>query len=178
MMRLMRSCVLLAAAVLTSTCGYALSGRGNSLPEYIRVIGIPQFVNQSNTLDLDRVLTDAVRVEFQGRGRYRIVPETAAVDAVLTATIRSLTLVPSAFNENRQATRYLVTIVASVEFRETKDNKVFWSNPNLRVSDEYEVTSAVAPTDPSKLFTQDTNALDRMARMFARSLVAAILEAF
>ena len=175
---MVKALVPFVAAVLVSGCGYALAGRGNSLPDYIRTIGIPQFVNQSTTLELDRVLTDAVRIEFQSRGRYRVVPESAGVDAVLTATIRSLTLVPSAFNENRQATRYLVTIVANVEFRETKENKVFWSNPNLRVTDEYEVTSVVVANDPAALFRQDASALDRLARTFARTVVASILEAF
>ena len=169
---------LVVAAAALSSCGYALAGRGNSLPDYIRTIGIPVFTNQTATAELDRVLTEAVRVEFQSRGRYRVVPESTGVDAVLTGTIKSLTLVPSAFNENRQASRYLVQIFASVELRETRDNKVFWTNPNFRVADEYEVTSVIATNDPASFFRQDVNALERLARTFARSVVASILEAF
>jgi hypothetical protein len=44
-----------------------------------------------------------------------------------------------------------------------------WSNPNLRVSDEYEVTGNAAINDPSALFSQDQNALNRMAGSHGRS---------
>jgi hypothetical protein len=69
-------------------------------------------------------------------------------------------------------------VLASAEFKLTKDGKVFWSSPALRVTDEYDVASGVSVTDPAVIFTQDRNALDRMAKAFARSLVTSILEAF
>jgi hypothetical protein len=48
-------------ALSASGCGYALAGRGNTLPSHIRRIGVPMFENHSNTPDLDRILTEAPR---------------------------------------------------------------------------------------------------------------------
>lgn len=169
---------VVVSAAMVSSCGYALAGRGNTLPDHIRRIGVPTFDNQSNTPDLDRVLSEAVRQEFQSKGRFIIVEEATGVDALLTGTVRPVLLTVSALTDARQASRYLITIQASVEFKDLKDNKVFWANPGLRVSDEYEVTGNLNINDPTALFSQDANALERIARAFARNLVASILEAF
>src|SRR6266550_1215871 len=96
--------VLLAGAlglgpVALSACGYSLAGRGQFLPEYIRVVGIPQCVNQGSTIfDIDRVLTERVQREFSSHGHYKIQPDTTGVDAILTCAIKASTLTPTAFN--------------------------------------------------------------------------------
>ena len=38
-------------------------------------------------------------------------------------------LAPAAFNEQQQASRYVLTLVARVELRDVKANKVLWANP-------------------------------------------------
>jgi len=167
------------AGALLPACGYALAGRGNTLPASIKVIGIPLFVNQSQTPDMDQVLTKAVREEFQSHGKYTINPDTTGADAVLTATITAVTYVVSNFNANHQATRYVVTVTANVEFHDVHDNnKVLWSNPALLFRDEYDVTSNAVGADASSFFRNDANALDRLSKSFARSVVTSILEAF
>ena len=174
-----KASVLLALAVVLTGCGYALAGRGNTLPEYIRRIGVPGFQNLSTTPELDRLFTDAIKIELQSRGKYTVVADTAGVDAVLSGSILSVTPVATAFtSDNLQALKYTVNVVASAEFKETRDNKVFWSSPSLQVSDEYELASGVAVNDLASLFTQDRNVLERLARTFARTLVTNILEAF
>jgi len=169
---------LVALAFLNAGCGYALAGRGNALPDYIRRIGVPPFTNHSDTPELDRILAEAVREELRGRGRFTIVQESDGVDAVLTATVNPVTLSVAALNENRQAQRYLITVNATVEFKDTKDKKVLWSNPGLRVSDEYDAAAGVSVANPAAIFTQDQNALSRLAKAFARALVTQMLEAF
>jgi hypothetical protein len=78
----------------------------------------------------------------------------------------------------RQASRYTVTVVVVAEFKETRDNKVLFPSQPLSVSDEYEISSGAAAADIAQLFAQDRNALDRLAKTFARRLVTSILEAF
>ena len=169
--------VLLAPLVSLglSGCGYALAGRGTFLPAHIRTIGVPAFVNHTPVFDVDRRITERVRSELVGRGKYTIVPE-AKGDAILSGEISSITIVPSAYNAQRQAIRYTLILTAKVELTDTKDSKVIWSNPALTFREEYPVTGTV--TDPSAFFGQDVNALDRLAAEFARTLVSAILEAF
>ena len=162
-------------ALSASGCGYALAGRGNTLPSHIRRIGVPMFENHSNTPDLDRILTEAVRQELQGRGRFTVVNESTGVDAVLTATIRPVVATPVALTTSRQAQRLLITVVAAVEFKEPKEPKPRFAQ-NVRVTDEYDATGGTS--DAASVFNQDQNALTRLARAFARALVEQILDDF
>jgi len=170
---------LLPVMWLSSGCGYALAGRGSFLPEYIKVIGIPQFENKTTTFNLDQTVTAQVRSELQGRGgRYRVVPEGTG-DAVITGVVTGLSIAPVVTNASQLATRYAVTLTANVEFRDTHTNKVLWSNPSMSFRDEYPVSSgATGSLDASQFFRNDTQALTRLAQNFARSVITSILENF
>jgi hypothetical protein len=165
--------------LLSSSCGYALTGRGSFLPDYIRIVGIPQFVNQTVVFDLDRAVSEQVRREFASHARYTALPDTTGVDAILTGTLKSATIAPTTFSGN-QATRYTVTITAAVEFRDVKADKVLWSNPALVVREEYDIPGGQGATviDTAAFFNQNQTALERLAPSFAKSVVTAILEAF
>lgn len=168
---------LLMVGLMTSGCGYALAGRGNALPTYIRRIGVPQFINHSSVPDLDRVLSDAVRAEFQGRGRYVVQPDTAGSDAVLTTTITSVIRQPVDFTQ-QQATKYVLIVTAALEFKDLKEDKVIWANPSFVTRDEYDVSTSVNANDPAAQLGLDRNALERLSKGFARTVVMSIFEAF
>lgn len=170
--------VLLLAAAMSSSCGYALAGRGSSLPDYIRVIGVPLFKNATAIFDVDRLITERVRTELIGRGSYRVVPDVTGVDALVEATITSVSVTPSSFDQNNQASRYNITITASVTFRDVKANKEIWSNPSVSFTDEYQLTNASSAGEAVTFFGQDTAAQTRLAANFARAVVSAMLEAF
>ena len=161
---------------LTSACGYALVGRGNTLPSYVRIIGVPQFENHSPVENVDTLVTEEVRREFQGRGSLRTVPDDQGVDALMKGTIVRVDLHPIDINAESQGTRYLMVVTASVEFRDQRDGgKVLWSNPSMTMREEYELPTGGSAADPAAVFRQDQNALQRLARLFARSVVTAIL---
>jgi outer membrane lipopolysaccharide assembly protein LptE/RlpB len=179
-MRIKKTLALVAALMaiaLESGCGYTLSGRGSFLPAYIHRIGIPLFVNTSPVFDLDRIVTERVRSEFIGRGKYTIVPDTTGVDALLTGTITTVVLTPVAFNAAQQATRYALIMSASVEFKDMQANKVLWANPSMQYREEFALNPTNAQ-DTATFLGQNQNAEQRMADAFARALVSAILEAF
>ena len=98
---------VLSGGVVASSCGYALAGRGSFLPAYIQKIGVPTFVNRTTVFNLETILTQKVRSEFIGRGKYQILPENTGVDALLTGEVTSVTLTPSSFtpSKSRPATR-------------------------------------------------------------------------
>ena len=174
--RLLVQSMVLTALFATASCGYSLAGRGSFLPPHIRVIGVPQFTNLTPVFDVERRVTERVISELIGRGKYRIEPSATGADAVLSGEISSISIVPSAFNAQRQATRYTLVLIAKVEFRDLKENKVIWNNPAMQFREEYENLGTVA--DVNAFFGQDVNALDRLAAEFARTLDSAILEAF
>jgi hypothetical protein len=170
----------IGATLSGSGCGYALAGRGSFLPEYIQTIGIPAFANRTNVFNLETVVTQKVRSEFIGRGRYKILPQSDGVDAVLTGDILSAFLTPVSFSTQQLASRYALTVAARIELRDVRENKVLWENPSLVFRQEYEPQTGptVNPQDVSAFFGQDANALERMSSDFARTIVSSILEAF
>jgi len=172
-------CSLLCVLVTNAACGYSLAGRGSFLPAYIRTIGVPTFTNRSTVFNLETLLTQKVRAEFIGRGKYQVLPESTGVDALLTGEVTGVTVAPSSFNPQTQlASRYAITMSARIELRDVRENKVLWENPSLTFRQDYEATSGRSATDPAAFFQQDTDSLERMSSEFARTIVSAILEAF
>ena len=178
----MRVSKMILAALLAllplNGCGYSLAGRGSFLPAYIRNIGVPPFTNNTTVFDVDRRVTEQVRRELTGRGKYKVFPTEAGNDAVLTGEISSISVAPVSFNQQQQASRYALIMSARVEFKDLKTGKVLWSNPALQFREEFEPSTGTSISDATAFFGQDTNALDRMATEFARSVVSALLEAF
>lgn len=166
------------AALSGSGCGYALAGRGSFLPEYIQTIGVPAFANRTTVFNLETLLTQKVRSEFIGRGRYKVLPDSSGVDAVLIGEVSSATLAPVSFTPNQLASRYAFTVVSRVELRDLRESKVLWENPSLIFRQEYEAQTGENATDAAAFFGHDTQAFERMSSDFARTIVSAILEAF
>ena len=162
----------------TGACGYALAGKGSFLPSYIQTIGVPTFTNRTTVFNLETELTQKVRAEFVGRGKYRILPDATGVDAVLTGEVLSATPSVSSFTAQQLASRYTITVAARVELRDLRENKVLWENPSLIFRQEYEAQTGTSALDPAAFYGQDRSAFDRMSSDFARTIVSAILEAF
>jgi Lipopolysaccharide-assembly len=174
---------VLAAVTASSGCGYALAGRGNFLPNYIQTIGIPTFQNHTSYFALAELVTDKVRTEFIGRGNYKIVPEATGADAVLIGAVTNVTIVPTNFSAEQQASRYTSIVTANIELRDVAKDTVLWTNSALSVREEYDATSNLTNdpsgfVDPSTFFNQETNAVERVSNEFSRTVVSAILEAF
>ena len=171
--------VLCTLGVLCAVgCGYSLAGRGSFLPAYIKTIGVPTFANRTTVFNLETTLTQKVRGEFIGRGKYQILPQADGVDAVLTGEVSAVSIAPASFNTQQLASRYAITMTARIELRDTRANAVLWENPSLVFRQEYEATSGTSAVDPAAFFGQDANALDRLGTDFARTIVSTILEAF
>ena len=171
--------VLACASVLISGCGYTLAGVGSFLPDYVETIGIPMFENTTTAFEVEQLLTQQVRQQFINRGQYRVVAEATGVDAVLEGTIRSIGIQPASFTGDQQASRYIFTLIARIEFIDMTTNDVLWENRELVFSDEYEVASGGGDTPSvSAFFGQRSNAIERIAVDFAETVVSSILEAF
>jgi lipopolysaccharide assembly LptE-like protein len=173
-------CAVLAVlcAGLNTGCGYSLAGRGTFLPASIKTIGVPNFINRTTIFNLESQLTQKVRSEFIGRGKYQIVPEGVGVDALLTGEILAARIDPLAVGTQQLATGYSVIVTARVELRDVAQNTVIWQNAALSFREEYAAQNTQRVTDPNAFFAQDANALERLTGDFAHTIVSSILEAF
>ena len=173
------SLVVLVLALTSSGCGYALTGRGSFLPDYIRVVGVPQLQNLSTFFQVEQVLTEKIRTEFIGRGKYTVIPEADGADAVVTGAVTSITVQPVGFTEQQLASRYLFTLTMRVQFIDARTTQVLWSNESLTFREEYELsTRSNTALEGAEFLTQERSSFDRIASDVARTVVTAILEAF
>jgi Lipopolysaccharide-assembly len=170
---------VVAGATLSTACGYSLAGRGSFLPDYIKVLGIPLFLNRTPYLTAELMFTEKVRVEFQSRGHYRVQPAEEGADGVVRGEIAGISAAPVGFTDAQLATRYRFTVIVGVKFDDATQKKTLWENPALSFSDEYELSSRTSTGLVGAAFLdQERVAFDRLSNDFARSVVSAILEAF
>jgi hypothetical protein len=171
--------LILLLAFTGSGCGYALAGRGSFLPDYIMVVGIPQFENRSSFSQVEQILTEKVRSEFIGRGKYNVISDASGSDAVLTGEVVGLSAQPVSLNEQQLASRYLITWTIKVAFTDARTNEVLWSNDALTFRGEYELSTRGNTAIEGAVFVdQERSSIDRIASDVARSVVTSILEAF
>jgi hypothetical protein len=168
--------LLAAAAALASGCGYSLQGRGITTDPSIKRIGVPLFKDRSGKLGLDTRVTAAVMEELLKRGRFTVVRETTNVDAVVEGEIQSWNVLPVGFSGESgvtQASRYSISLTASVVYRKIGQKEPLWSNDAFSQRDEYDMGE-----DASTYFDREEQTIERLSAAFARNLVAAMLEAF
>lgn len=102
----------LILSVLTG-CGYRFAGRG-SVPQDIRTIAVPVFLNRTSETGVENILTSALVAEFTRTGRVRVADEAVA-DAVLKGAITSYAVSPIFYSPDGRIRRYRVTIVVDAE---------------------------------------------------------------
>ena len=166
---------LVSALILISIgCGYHRAGNAVELPQNIHSIAIPGFVSHSQTFRIEQLLTDAVVREFNARTQYHVIHEANGdADAVLKATVLSASANPLVYDSTSgRAVSALVTVSVQVTLTD-RQGKVIFDNPSYLFHEQYEISSNL----PS-FFQEDSPAVDRLSRDFARTLVANILEAY
>jgi hypothetical protein len=172
-----RACFLTAAFSLglLHGCGYGLMGRGGLDPT-IKRIGVPIFRDPTGRTSLDQKITQKVTEELLKRGKVDVVPTIEGVDAIVDGEIVSYQVTPVGFAGSSGATtarRYAITLTARVRYYKPGQPDPIWQNDSFSFRDEYDLDS-----DPSSFFDREDQSVDRLALAFARSLVAAMLEAF
>ena len=171
--------ILLFLGIASSGCGYALSGRGTFLPDYINVVGIPQLANNSTFFLVEQTLTEKIRTAFIGRGRYSVIPAPEGADAVVTGAVTSISVQPVGFTDQQLASRYLFTLTMRVEFTDARTSEVLWSNAALTFREEYELTTrSDQALEGATFLSQERSSFDRIADDVASTVVTAIVEAF
>jgi outer membrane lipopolysaccharide assembly protein LptE/RlpB len=170
-----RAAALVALAALLAAsagCGYRLRGTGSALPPGIRTVSVPVFRNLTTRFELDVKLTRAVIDELVARGRVTVAADPAAADAVLEGEIVGFTARPIGFTGAGQADRYTVTVTAKVALKERASAKTIFADPSFVYQQEYSVPEG------SSFEAVQTEAIDKIAAKFARSLVVSLLEGF
>jgi outer membrane lipopolysaccharide assembly protein LptE/RlpB len=172
-LRRLSACVLIACAVVLTGCGYALVGKGSSLPESIKVVQFTTLENRTPRVELEQRFSEAIARELVSRGRFRVQAAAEGADAVLSGTVLAFDLYPVAFDSQGRATDYQVRVTARVSLKTLPDGKAIWENPAFTFRDNYQFSATAA-----SYADLENNAIDRVADRFAQSLVTSLLEGF
>lgn len=168
------SLLALLSSLLVGACGYTLVGRANFLPDTIKTIQVPSFVNRTTRVELEQRVTQAIAEEVVSRGRLTLVGTPKEADVILRGSIETFGLNPIAFNEEGRATRYQVTVAARIELVDHRnEDKVLWKNDQYLFTESYAVNLQLADA-----FDQETRAIQEIADRFAESVVTNLLEGF
>jgi outer membrane lipopolysaccharide assembly protein LptE/RlpB len=164
---------LLAGATLASGCGYALVGKGSSLPASVKVVQFTTLENRTPRVELEQRFSAAINRELVSRGRFRVQAGDGGADAVLSGAVTAFDLYPVAFDAQGKATDYQVRVTARVALKSLPDEKAIWENPAFTFRDNYQFSATAA-----SYADLENDAIDRVADRFAQSLVTSLLEGF
>ena len=169
---------MLAGALLlvscSADCGYHTAGHAAQIPENVRTIAIPGFINQTQTYKIEQVLTSAVIQEFVTRTHYSVAHESGkSADATLQGTVLSTYTAPLTYDSQTGRAASVLVIVGMKVSLTDRDGKVLFEDPSYVFREQYQVSA-----NANSFFSEMTPALERMGHDFARILVSDILEGF
>lgn len=169
-----RRAALLALFVTSAGCGYHTAGHAVQLPQNVKTIAVPAFVNETSEYRIEQLLTSSVVREFTTRTHYHILNNPGEVaDATLRGTVLSTSASPLTYNSaTGQAASVLVVVSMRVALTD-RQGKVLYQNPSYLFREQYEVSQ-----DLASFFEEDSPAFRRLSQDFARTLVSNILEGF
>jgi outer membrane lipopolysaccharide assembly protein LptE/RlpB len=162
------------ALVTLAGCGYSASTRSTRLPRDTKSIAVPAFVNQTQTYSVEQTLTAAVVREFVTRTNYQILSSAdESADLTLRGVVTGTQLSPVTYDsQTGRASSVLVTVNMRVTLTDRKGTVLF-ENPNYLFREQYQVSREI-----SSFFEEESPAVERLSRDFARSLVSTILELY
>lgn len=168
------SLATLFLATLITSCGYHTAGSATHIPANVRTLAVPIFTTHAQAFHTEMAFTEAVIRELDTRTRYRILNSASPdADATLTGTIVSQTVAPLTYDASSgQTSSYLLTITSRILLT-SRDGRVLYQNDALVFREQYQSTQ-----DLSGFIQEDSAAVRRVSRDFARTAVSNMLEAF
>jgi outer membrane lipopolysaccharide assembly protein LptE/RlpB len=169
-----RGAPVVLLCLLAAGCGYHTAGHTVTIPDNVRTIAVPAFVNQTQTFKIEQLLTSAVVREFITRTHYHVINQVSdEADAIVHGTVLSTYTTPLTYDSNTgRAASVLVVISMKISLVD-KQGKVLYQNPSYLFREQYEVSR-----DLNSFFEEDSPAFQRLSRDFAQTLVSNILEGF
>jgi outer membrane lipopolysaccharide assembly protein LptE/RlpB len=158
---------------LLAGCGYALVGRGVTVPADVRSVHLKPLENRTTRAQVDQILTRAIADELVTRQRFAVVADAAGADAELSGSVLGFGVTPVTFDPSGRATEYEITITAQVLFRRTGSDEVLWSNDRYLFKESYPIELS-----ETEYFDRENLAIEEVAGRFAETMVSDLLEGF
>jgi outer membrane lipopolysaccharide assembly protein LptE/RlpB len=169
-----RAALTVLICFFSAGCGYHTAGHAVTIPDNVRTIAIPAFVNQTQIFKIEQMLTAAVVRELVTRTHYRVINQVNDdADAALHGTVLSTYTTPLTYDSRTGRAASVLVVISMKVLLLDKQGKVLYQNPSYLFREQYEVSR-----DLNSFFEEDSPAFQRLSRDFAQTLVSNILEGF
>lgn len=159
---------------LLAGCGYHVGGKTNLLPKNIQTVAIPAFNNLTVRYKLADRLASAITREFIARTHYQIISDPTQADAVFSGAVLNFNAFPTIFDPaTGRAAGVQIQAILQLTFTERATGKVLFHRPNFDFRERYEVS-----VDQAQYFEESEQALERLSRDVARTVLSSILAGF
>jgi outer membrane lipopolysaccharide assembly protein LptE/RlpB len=162
-----RLAALVALASVLAGCGYSFHG---TLPDRIKTVAVPIFLNRTQQPAVESVITRAIVDAFATNGRLRVVrPEDA--DAILEGEIVNYSVGPIAVDRSLAVQQYRLGVTLNLRMRDVRNNTVLFQQSNFSEQSDFRVAGSVAQT-----LSVEAGALQQAATEIGRSVVSLALD--
>ena len=166
---------LLAAALLSASCGYHIGGQGALIPKNVKTIAIPTLSNGTVQYHIASLLTADIVREFHSRTHYIIVTDPAKADAVLTGGVVRFDVSGGITTDpvTGRATSNQIIMTMQFSLTDRHTGKVIYQRTGYEFRRRYEIS-----TNLQTYFDEQGPAMKRVCEDAAQAVVSSILEAF
>jgi outer membrane lipopolysaccharide assembly protein LptE/RlpB len=175
MKRTILQVAVLCCAVALTACGYRMSGTGLLVPQGVRSIAVPAFINNTNEPYVDVEVTRAVVNEFIADGRLQ-VKDVEVAELALKGSVTLFELVALSYSPQTIVQQYKVRLVVDARLEDLRTRKVLWQDTGIETIfiADYPVTAGdIRVTKIAK-----DAAIKRASQDLAWTLRSRVLEGF
>lgn len=133
------SSLLMLAVLLTGCASYQL---GSMLPDDIKTVYVPIFVNHTSQPMIEAEVTQAAIREIQKDGSLKVVRTPEDADTLLAVTLTDYRLTPLKYQRdaNTTADQYRLVLTAQVVLTRRTTDKVVSQNPRIQGESDFPIT--------------------------------------
>ena len=134
-----------AMATLLGGCGgYRV---GTLLPEHIKTIAVPMFVNKTSEPDLELDATSAVSNQLAIDGTLTVVGEDKGPDVLLTVQIIKYQRRAIRFTGATRPTEYRITVTALVTLHDLREDKDLFATQRLSGETDFVIEGSLPESE-------------------------------
>ncbi len=124
---------------LTGCASYQL---GSMLPDDIKTVYVPTFINKTSEPMIEIEATQAAIRELQKDGSLNVVSTPEQADTILSVTLLDYRLTPLKYEQNFNTTvdQYRLTLTAQVVLTRRATDKVVAQNPRIQGETDFPIT--------------------------------------
>jgi outer membrane lipopolysaccharide assembly protein LptE/RlpB len=161
---------VLTAAVLLSTTGCTGYKLGSMLPDDIKTVYIPTFVNETDEPTIIGETTRAVKEAIQIDGSLEIASSESQADSILEVTLKEYTLTPVSYERDARTTpnQYRINLNASIRLVRTDNGQTIVQYPLVQGDANFDFAA--------DLTTAKRQALPAVSRDLAHDIVELVVE--